>query len=149
MSNSLRVTSIQLTVMIICIINVILCAIIFESILFSDTYKDYIGDDKRCLSREWCSPGNLAIQTIKILFLIVIIILFFWCISTIKNYDDSITIIQETNCSVDYTNKLFDEHSDTLLAGNDTNTGALLLTGIALLITVLLAVTGFTGICKG
>jgi Fe2+ transport system protein B len=79
---------------------------------------------------------EIVASSVKVVFLIIMAILFWMCISTANEFQDSIVSMQNAHCSSDYANSMFRSYGDSLISSRGKNYTGLITASVSVLLTV-------------
>ncbi|CAI2364556.1 unnamed protein product [Moneuplotes crassus] len=127
LDDSSNVTKLQFTLLIVSIIYTIVCCLILETISL------YMICDKGSESKSF-QVISFSIVTI---LLMVKTYLFWSCVSTANEFEESILQMRESDCSSDYANLMFKNYGDSLIDGRSSNYTGMILSMISLVLTII------------
>lgn len=111
----------QLDLMIICIINSIICSLILGGVAIYLSIAKWKNPGFQAKMRVCLIIFAIASTLIQWLFFILKIVFFVQCNNIINNYQDSIVLMNEANCSDEMANTFMQSYGDSLLSSKGKN----------------------------
>ena len=76
-------------------------------------------------------------SAVKVVFLIIMAILFWMCVSTANEFEGSIFAMQSAGCSSEYANSMFKSYGDSLISSRGKNYTGLITASLSIVLTVI------------
>jgi hypothetical protein len=80
---------------------------------------------------------EIIASAVKVVFLVIMAILFWMCISTANEFEGSIFAMQNAGCSSAYANSMFGSYGDSLISSRGKNYTGLITASVSVILTVI------------